>query len=439
MIPALGGLNAAGREPAVNPTGLPACQLWGRSHVRVSVCRLLLVAATLLTMGGRTGADSLPAGHGHTSPTSAVGIDSSRPLRVVLFYSPTCSGCDVVEGKALPEAKRRWGPRILVEKRNIDNIEVYCELLKYEDHYHSEENETLKVFVGDRYLAGPRDIVQKLSDSVAEELAKGSVTFGLTGRPGDAGDPTSPVPAEITKRFLSFRVASVAAAGLLDGINPCAFTTIIFFLSLLASLGKSRREMVVVGCVFSAAVFSTYLLLGLGAFAAIKVLSVSHGISAILTYGVAALAFFLAAWSFVDFVRYAVTGDAGTMTLGLPASLKFRIRRTLSLGMRTRNLVVGSASVGCVVALLESVCTGQVYLPTIVFVTRDPNLRVNAIAYLVLYNLMFIAPLLGVFLVAYIGVGSERLGGFLRRHLAAFKLALAILFAGLGVLVLTTA
>ena len=47
-------------------------------------------------------------------------------------------------------------------------------------------------------------------------------------------------------------------------------------------------------------------------------------------------------------------------------------------------------------------------------------------------------PLVAILLAAYFGVRSERLGGFLRRHLAALKLALALLFIGLGVLVLWT-
>jgi len=103
-----------------------------------------------------------------------------------------------------------------------------------------------------------------------------------------------------------------------------------------------------------------------------------------------------------------------------------------------RGLIVGSVLVVFLVSLLESLCTGQVYLPTIVLVCRSPSLRGRAVSYLLLYNLMFIAPLVAILAVAQVGVSSERLGDFLRRHLAAFKLAMALLFAALGALVLTT-
>jgi hypothetical protein len=45
----------------------------------------------------------------------------------------------------------------------------------------------------------------------------------------------------------------------------------------------------------------------------------------------------------------------------------------------------------------------------------------------------------GVLAVAYLGVGSQRLATLLRRNLGALKLAMAGLFALLGVLVLMTA
>ncbi len=152
----------------------------------------------------------------------------------------------------------------------------------------------------------------------------------------------------------------------------------------------------------------------------------------------AVLAFALAGWSLVDFVRYVRSCDVKAVTLGLPKSIKPRIHNVIRVGLNTRSLLIGSIGIGFLVALLESLWTGQVYLPTIVFVVRAPGLRSDAVGYLLLYNLMFIAPLVGILIVSYQGVKSQRLADFLRRHLAASKLALAVLFAGLGVLVLAT-
>jgi hypothetical protein len=59
---------------------------------------------------------------------------------------------------------------------------------------------------------------------------------------------------------------AVLAAGLLDGVNPCAFVTVIFLLSYLSLLKYRRRDAMLVGAAFTAAMFATYLylLIGLG-------------------------------------------------------------------------------------------------------------------------------------------------------------------------------
>ena len=82
---------------------------------------------------------------------------------------------------------------------------------------------------------------------------------------------------------------------------------------------SSGRELAVVGVGFTAAVFVTYFLLGLGAWGVlegIKAYSVGSGISTALAYGVVCLTLALAAWSFVDFVRYLKSGDVKAVTLG---------------------------------------------------------------------------------------------------------------------------
>jgi hypothetical protein len=94
---------------------------------------------------------------------------------------------------------------------------------------------------------------------------------------------------------------------------------------------------------------------------------------------------------------------------------------------------------GIAVSVLESVCTGQVHLPTIVFVLRDASLRVHAFAYLVLYNVMFILPLVVIFILAYLGLQSSVLVRLAQRHTGTTKLLLTVVFIGLGVLLLATA
>jgi len=297
-------------------------------------------------------------------------------------------------------------------------------------------------FVGDTVLAGDDVTMQRLDNAIAAALEKGIATFAPSpksqqpGAVAQAGQVA--VPSELIRRFESFGVGAIAIAGLIDGVNPCAFTTIVFFLSMLAYLKKTRREMLLVGAGFTAGMFVAYLLLGVGLLITVKSFSVSHGLSAALAWTVATFAFILAAWSIVDAVRYVRSRDTKQVTLGLPRKVRDRIHKVIRTGLTTRGLVIGSISVGFVVSILESLCTGQVYLPTIVFMTRAPGMQTAAVGYLLLYNVMFIVPLLGILAMTYFGVRSETLGNMLRKRLALAKFGMAGLFAALGVLVVVT-
>ena len=170
----------------------------------------------------------------------------------------------------------------------------------------------------------------------------------------------------------------------------------------------------------------------------IKTFAVQTWASQIVVYVIAGLTFLLAGWSFIDGIRILRTGKAPKGTLGLPRSIKTMIHRVIRKGLRTHHLIVGSFIVGFLISLLESFCTGQVYVPTIMIMLRSPEHRLRAIFFLLIYNLMFILPLVVIMIFAYLGVRSKWLGEVLHRHLAALKFTLAILFVGLGIILLFT-
>jgi hypothetical protein len=105
-------------------------------------------------------------------------------------------------------------------------------------------------------------------------------------------------------------------------------------------------------------------------------------------------------------------------------------------GKSTRFLFAAMA-IGFIVTLLQSTCTSQVYLPTILFVTNIPSLRDSAIFYLILYNLVYILPLVVIFSIVYWGTTSEQLSFFLQRRTSTIKLFTALFFFALaGILII---
>ncbi|MBU1134146.1 MAG: hypothetical protein KJ569_04440, partial [Candidatus Omnitrophica bacterium] len=126
----------------------------------------------------------------------------------------------------------------------------------------------------------------------------------------------------------------------------------------------------------------------------------------------------------------------------LPKFMKKRINLIIGSKLRERGErgVIGLSAtafvVGFLVSLLEAVCTGQVYLPTIVFILKNESLRLKAVTYLFLYNFMFILPLVVIFLLSLLGFNSQKFNRFLKQNLGIIKIIMAVVFFLLGAFIL---
>jgi cytochrome c biogenesis protein CcdA len=159
-----------------------------------------------------------------------------------------------------------------------------------------------------------------------------------------------------------------------------------------------------------------------------------HGLARAIYAVLAASCFLFAGFSLRDYVL-ARKGRFTDMTLRLPDPIRERIKG------RIRRLTGAFAGVtflsGAFIALLELACTGQVYLPTITFVVGVPHMRARALLYLLLYNIVFVIPLLAVLFLVVYGADPARFQNWLTRNTSKTKLVTAALFVLLGALLLT--
>jgi hypothetical protein len=174
--------------------------------------------------------------------------------------------------------------------------------------------------------------------------------------------------ALVRAEFGAIGPLAVVGGSLVDGVNPCAFTMIVFLISLLARFRTPRRETVLVGLCFTIAVLATYFLLGLGFLKAIQTFSVTAGIAKAITYVIAALAVAFGFYSVYDYVVWRRTRSGADMKLRLPRAVQRRIHDVMRSGLSSRELVIAALVTDLCASVLESICTDQVYLPTIVFV-----------------------------------------------------------------------
>lgn len=78
----------------------------------------------------------------------------------------------------------------------------------------------------------------------------------------------------------SLTLPAVLAGGLLDGLNPCAFSVLLSFVAVIlagvALTGDPRPHLWRAGGAYLAGMFLTYLLLGLGIIAAVSLFAATH-------------------------------------------------------------------------------------------------------------------------------------------------------------------
>lgn len=235
---------------------------------------------------------------------------------------------------------------------------------------------------------------------------------------------------------------AIAGAGLADGINPCAFAVIVFFISFLSVYKYNRKEILLVGTAYCASVFTAYVLLGFGCFHFLYAMKGFAYVTLAVQWATAVLCAVFFLLSLYDFVVYTRTKKSERMLLQLPKSYKEYIHKVMRFFLKDKQsswwrLLLAACAVGFVVSVVEAVCTGQVYLPTIMVILKEADSHFyRAAGYLLLYNLMFIAPLALVFALALCGKESAAFNNWLKKHLGLTKLLLCGVFLGLLVLLL---
>lgn len=369
------------------------------------------------------GGPAVPGGVGICSPEEATACATQAPIWAAYFYQVGCQECSRAEAD-IRYIRQRY-PQLIVEEFNIYEQAALAQWLA--ERVGRSDLHTPALFIGNDALIGEQEItpqnlqalMEKYAATGAEKVwADFNPEAGLTG---------------LVERFRALGPLTVVLAGLVDGLNPCAFATLIFFIAYLAAGGYKGRQVLAVGGAFTGGVFLAYLTVGLGFYRVLDLLGSRLTVAGRWLYGLTALlCLVLAGLSFRDYWK-ARQGRIEEMSLQLPDRLKKQARAVVRRGQRISAYILGAFVTGLVISLLELACTGQLYLPTIIFVLSVPAMRARAVTYLVLYNLAFIVPLGVVFALTYFGTTSMQLGLFLQKRTATVKLGTALVFLALAV------
>ena len=213
----------------------------------------------------------------------------------------------------------------------------------------------------------------------------------------------------------------VAVTGFLDGIHPCAIAILLFFIAFLLTLKRSYKNIFGLGLVYIAVIYLTYLAIGVGLLSGIMLFGRHHFFAELGSWLLILLGFInLQKYFFPDF--------------------KLKIKMSFISHDKIKNLlqkatlptVVGAAFL---VGLCSVPCSGGIYAAIIALLASKSSFAVG-FSYLLLYNLMFVLPLIILLSVAINPHNLVKLGEWQQDHKKIQNLIMSLFMIILGVLIL---
>ncbi len=364
----------------------------------------------------------------------------AKPVDAVLFTSPYCPHCRHLKQDGFPQTfKEKYKGQVrLVEydlTQDANNV-IFSQTM---EAYQLESAGIPMLVIGETVLQGYPSQIGPGADTAVAQALRNNETTRVPGLQTEEN-----LLSTHETLFSQITPWAIIGAGLADGVNPCAFAVIVFFVSFLAAYKYTKKEIIVVGSAYCLAVFLAYVLMGLGAFHVLYAMKAFKYVTLVVQWGMVGLCGVFLLLSLYDFIVYQRTKKSEKMLLQLPTNYKVYIHKVMRFFLKDKHssmwrLLLAAFLVGFVVSGVEAVCTGQVYLPTIVVILKEVNQHFwRATEFLLFYNLMFILPLVLVFVLTLCGKESATFNNWLKKHLGLTKFLLCLVFLGLLILLLAT-
>lgn len=174
-------------------------------------------------------------------------------------------------------------------------------------------------------------------------------------------------------------------AAIADSINPCAFSVLFLSIAFLFSLGKDRKFIVLAGSVYIFGIGLTYILIGVGILKVLSALAIPNIMGKI---GAGLL------------VMYSLLGLIGEFFPAFPFKLKMPEKSHSTIAnVIHKGTMPASFILGVLVGLFEFPCTGGPYL-FVLSLLHDKESFWSGFGYLVIYNIIFVLPLIIILALA---------------------------------------
>ncbi len=317
---------------------------------------------------------------------------AADPTTLVVFHEIGCSHCDRTE--AFLESIHPDYPDLEILRYEIHESESLDLLPKLLAAYGVDEGSVPILFVGDVSFVG--GVFYGLEEEPFAPLGRSENlalerAISLAIETG-ARSPLSRID-ESSGRSLAenLTIPAVILAAAADSVNPCTFAVLVLLLgTLLVAQRKGRKALVLkAGLAFTIAVFVSYFLMGIGIFSAIQ----AAGIQRPFIMAVSSLAILLGLWNMKDYFAY-----GKWFTIEVPQRWRPTVKRLTASVVS----VPGAFFVGVVDSLFLLPCSSGPYIAILALLSKTTT-RTEGILYLLLYNAIFVLPLVAITLAVHFG------------------------------------
>lgn len=280
------------------------------------------------------------------------------------------------------------------------------------------------VFIRNTYFKGEKAIRDNLESQIIKKNGLSTVEIQDTTENHD----------EDIRQFMNLKTLSVFFAGMVNGINPCSMSMLLFFLSLIMIRKVSIMK---IGIAFCTGKFLAYLFLGTIFFDLLSKLNMEWFNSGI-KYFMLIIIFILIVLNLQDFFA-AKNEKYNKIKVQLPITFRKFNHNLIKKLTKVENLkliMLISLTLGMLISFGEFLCTGQMYLATIVTILHtDKVLNLQAFIFLILYDIAFIIPLLILTCIIYKGKEIFVISEIIRGKLHFIKIINACIFLVFGIVV----
>jgi len=360
---------------------------------------------------------------------TAVTTNAGVAVDVHVFYGEGCPHCSQLHSY-LEDAVETY-PQL-----NITNHEVYFNdeerelFMEMSEAYGEEIQGVPTMFIGNTVLVGwsnsiedqfIEEIEQRCMVSCEDPLlnAENNETVFVSGDSSPTEDET------ISSNRDKITLGAVIGAALVDAINPCAFAVLIILItSILAN--HNRRRALFAGLAFSLSIFISYFLMGLGLYTVVAG-STAAIFSSVFYFFVGGLAIIIGLFNLKDYLWY-----GKWFVMEVPISWRPKMKSLI----RGITSVPGAFGIGFVISLFLLPCTSGPYIVILGLLAKAVT-KNYAIWMLLLYNFIFILPMVAITVGTFFGITNiEKTERLRKRNLKKVHLTVGIIMVLLGLVLI---